>query len=256
MRGNWARLGAWPSRRGRAGPATAHGPAPRPAAQRDASGRSAPARPAAQRLDERGHVAPFLRGQLVDAGDQEFALRVAWLRRAGRDVVVVVQSGGLGGGGADRGDGQVEAAGQPIQRGWAGWPGQIPGHRQGVDGGPGQTAAPGHVAVRQAPFAQPVQDQALQRVGTRLHRCGGHARAALSGTVLVPCRIRHHDQPSRLCASGSGRDPQFLPYSPVKITVRSWPNNMYGRERTSGSRSSPQGCRAVPATRAPQPRAP
>ncbi len=39
--------------------------------------------------------------QLVDAGHQEIPLPVRWVLPAGRGLVVVVQPGGLGGGGAD-----------------------------------------------------------------------------------------------------------------------------------------------------------
>src|SRR5258705_8299577 len=47
--------------------------------------------------------------QLVDTGDQQLPLLVSLVLLPGRALVVVVQPGGFGGGGADRGDRHVEA---------------------------------------------------------------------------------------------------------------------------------------------------
>ena len=50
----------------------------------------------------------------------------------GRDLVVVVQPGGLGRGRADRGDRDIESLREPVERSRAGRPDQVPRHGQGV----------------------------------------------------------------------------------------------------------------------------
>ena len=122
-------------------PGAPAGPAEVSRRRRGASGLPAPGSPVPQRFDQRGHVTPVLGCQLVDAGDQEFPLLVAWMLLPGGGLVVVVQSGGLGGGGADGGDRHVEAFGERVDRGRARRPGQVPGRGEGVEGGPGQAAA-------------------------------------------------------------------------------------------------------------------
>src|SRR2546430_17700591 len=61
--------------------------------------------------------------------------------------VVVVPCDGLGGGGADRGDGYLQALGQRVDRGRARRPGQVPGRGEGKDGGPRQPATAGDLPV-------------------------------------------------------------------------------------------------------------
>src|SRR6202034_1809929 len=141
--------------------------------------------PVPQRLDQCGYMSPVLGRELVDAGDQEVPFLVAWRLLPGRSAVVVVQSGGLGCGGTNRGDGHVEALGQCIDRGRAGRPGQVPRGREGVDGGAGQSAAPGDLTVGPAALTQPLQDQTLQRVDGVLQRNGG---LRLGGRLSIPSR--------------------------------------------------------------------
>ena len=49
-----------------------------------------PGRLLPERFDERGHVPPVLRGELVDAGDEEFPFAVTRMLRFGGDLVVVM----------------------------------------------------------------------------------------------------------------------------------------------------------------------
>ena len=91
-----------PARTGRG--RTAPGPRPPPPSARGAAGVLTLRRllrcPAPERLNERGHVATVLGRQLVDAGYQELPFLVARMLALGRDLVVVVQPGGFGCGGA------------------------------------------------------------------------------------------------------------------------------------------------------------
>ena len=86
--------------------------------------------PVPQGFHQRGHVPTVFGCQLVDAGDQEFPVRVARTLPFGRGLVVVVQPGGFGGGGADHGDRHVQALGQRVDRVRARRPGQVPGRGQ------------------------------------------------------------------------------------------------------------------------------
>ncbi|MFY9932481.1 MAG: hypothetical protein WAK82_31230 [Streptosporangiaceae bacterium] len=142
-------------------------------------------------------MAPVLGCQLVDAGDQELPLRVTRVFLAARVLVVVVQPGGLGGGGADCGDGHVEASGQRVDGGRARRPGQVPRRGEGVEGGVGQSAAAGDLAVGPALLAQSLLDEPLERVHVMLRR-GGGGRPLGGGVLPVPRRMHRHDhQPSR-----------------------------------------------------------
>jgi hypothetical protein len=142
-------------------------------------------------------VTPVLGRQLVDAGDQELPLPAARVLAPGRGLVVVVQPGGLGGGGADRGDRHVQACGERVDGGRPRRPAQVPCHGEGVDGGPGQPAAAGDLAVGPAPLAHPLPDQALKRVEAILRRGGAGLRPPGGVILLVPRRVRRHsNQPN------------------------------------------------------------
>ena len=185
--------GSWPARAAGRG-----GPGPRRPARRGGGARAGRLwrSPVPQRFDQRGHVPPVLGCQLVDAGDQEFPVPVARVLRPGRGLVVVVQSGGLGRGGADRGDRHVQAPGERVDGGGARRPAQVPCGGEGVEGGPGQAAAAGGLAVGPAPLAQPLLNQALQRVERGLRRRRG-GRLRRGGVGPVPRQVRRHDpQPS------------------------------------------------------------
>ena len=103
----WARAGRRPERRleGAAGSAAL------PAGRRDG--------PAPEGLHQRRHVPSILGRELVDAGDQQLPLLIAGARatRPLGGLVVVVHSGRLGGGGADRRDRHLEPLGEPVDRG-------------------------------------------------------------------------------------------------------------------------------------------
>src|SRR5207247_190738 len=93
-------------------------------------------------------MTPVFGRQLIDAGDQQYPFRVTRVLAPGRDLVVVVQSGGLGCGSADNRDRHLKAFGEPIEGGRAGRPGQVLCSREGVDGGAGEPAAPKALADR------------------------------------------------------------------------------------------------------------
>lgn len=118
--------------------------------------------PFPQRFDERGDMAPVLGGQLIDAGDQQFSISVAvrvgcaLTLPLGQWLVVVVQARGLSGGGPDGRDRHIQAFGKPVERGWARWPDEVARHRQGVDGGTGQSTPPGDLAIGPASLAHPL----------------------------------------------------------------------------------------------------
>ena len=57
---------------------------------------------------------PVFGRQFIDAGNQEVPLLIARALPLSGDLVVVVQAGGLGGGGADGGDRHVQALGQRV----------------------------------------------------------------------------------------------------------------------------------------------
>ena len=139
-------------------------------------------------------MTPVFGRQLVDAGDQEIPFLVASVFPLGRGLVVVVQPGGLGCGGADRGDRHVEAFGEPVERGRARRPGQVPCYGEGVDGGPGHLAAAGDLTVGPVPLAHPLLDQPLQRVDARLRRRSGRALPLSRKIPLAPNRMRRHSQ--------------------------------------------------------------
>lgn len=107
---------------------------------------------------------PVLGRQFVDAGDQQVPLLVAGPRRPGRRLVVVVQPRGLGGGGPDHRDRDVKPLGERVNGGRARRPDQVQRGREGVEGGPGQPAAPRDLAVGPAALVQALLDQPLQWV--------------------------------------------------------------------------------------------
>ena len=76
--------------------------------------------PVTERFNERGDVTAVVGRQLVDAGDQELPLPVAGVLLPGGSLVVVVQSGGFRGGGADHRDRDIEAFGERVdgRRAW------------------------------------------------------------------------------------------------------------------------------------------
>ena len=126
--------------------------------------------------------------------EARISFRVASVFPPGRGLVVVMQSGGLGCGGADRGDRHVETFGEPVERGRARRPGQVPCHGEGVDRGPRQLAAAGDLTVGPAPLAHPLLDQPLQRVDARLRRRSGRALPLSRKIPLAPNRMRRHSQ--------------------------------------------------------------
>ena len=149
--------------------------------------------PVTERFDERGDVTAVVGRQLVDAGDQELSLLIARLPLTARSLVVVVQSCGLGGGGAYHGDGHVEPFGERVDGGRAWRPDQVPCGGESIDRGPGQPGAAGDRAIGPAPILQPLMDQPLQRVHVVL-RCQG---GILRGAWLVVCGVRRHaNQPN------------------------------------------------------------
>jgi hypothetical protein len=144
-------------------------------------------------------VTAVIRRQLVDAGDQELPLLIARLRLPAWGLVVVVQSCGLGGGGAHHGDGHVEPFGQRVDGGRAWRPDQVPCGSEGIDRGPGQPAAAGNVSVRPAAVTQPFLDQALQRVDRTLWRRPAGLRS-LPGKIRPAIRsVRRHTYQSNPC---------------------------------------------------------
>ena len=153
--------------------------------------------PVTERFDERGDVTAVVGRQLVDAGDQELSLLIARFPLPGGGLVVVVQSCGLGGGGAYHGDGHVEPFGERVDGGRAWRPDQVPCGGEGIDRGPRQAAAAGDFSVRPAAVAQPFLDQALQRVDRVLwRRCAG-LRPLLGQIRPVIRHVRRHTyQPS------------------------------------------------------------
>ena len=153
--------------------------------------------PVTERFDERGDVTAVVGRQLVDAGDQELSLLIARLPLPARGLVVVVQSCGLGGGGAYHGDGHVEPFGERVDGGRAWRPDQVPCGGEGVDRGPGKAAAAGDLSVRPAAVAKPFLDQALQRVDRTLWRRPAGLRS-LPGKIRPAIRSvrRHTYQPN------------------------------------------------------------
>ena len=101
-----------------------------------------------------------------------------------RGALVVVQPGRLGGGGADRGNGDVQALRERVDGGRARRPDQVPRGRQRVDRRPGQPASACDLTVGPAALPQPSRDQPLQRVDRPLRSRPG-LRRALSGSVPV-----------------------------------------------------------------------
>src|SRR5215472_19255118 len=128
-----------------------------------------------------------------------------------RGLVVIVQPGGLGGGGADGGDRHVESSGECVDRGRARRPDQVPGRGEGIDGGPGQSAAAGDLAIGPASLAQPLLDQALQRVDRVLRRWRGVPGPLPGKTSPVIRRMRRHvHQPNPSSSAEIGRDSPAL----------------------------------------------
>ena len=183
-----------------------------------------------QRFDQGGDVAQVFGRQLVDAGDQELLFPVARVLAAGRGLVVVVQAGGFGRGGADRRDRHVEALGERVDGGRARGAGQVPCGGEGVDGRPRQPAAAGYRAVGPASFAQPLLDQALQRIECGLHRRRGGVRLLCGEVWPVPRRVRRHDhQPSPSPPGERSRESSALTYPRIIL---------YGDDRTARTSNS------------------
>jgi len=150
--------------------------------------------PVPQRFDQCGHVTPVLRRQLVDAGDQEFSVRVARTLLPGCRLVVVVHSCRLRGGRAYRGDGHLKTFGERVDRRRPWRPDQVPCRRQGVDRRARQSAAPGDVAIGPAPLVQTPANQALQGIDVLAWQRDG---VFLLPRGEVPRRMRRHThQPS------------------------------------------------------------
>ncbi len=155
--------------------------------------------PVTERFDERGDVTAVVGRQLVDAGDQEVPFPVAGVLLPGRGFVVVVQSGGFRGGGADHRDRDVEPFGERVDRGRAWRPDQVPSGGERVDRGPGQPAPAGDCAVGPAAVTQPVLDQPLQRVHVLLLRRRGIAQPVARKLRLVVRRVRRHGYQPNPC---------------------------------------------------------
>src|SRR5258708_21953157 len=115
-----------------------------------------------QRLHERGHVAAVLRRELIDAGDQQVTLLIASLPLPLWGLVVVVQPGGLRGGGANGGYRHVESLGERVNGGRAWWPDQGPGAGQAIHRRTRRPRPPGAVAIGPPPIAAPSHHQASQ----------------------------------------------------------------------------------------------
>jgi len=152
-----------------------------------------------ERFDERRDVTAVIRRQLVDAGDQEVTFPVAGVPLPGRSLVVVMQSGGFRCGGADHRDWDIEPFGERVNRGRAWRPDQVPCGGEGVDRGAGQAAAASDLSVRPAAVAQPLLDQALQRVDRLLlRRCVG-LRLLLGKIRPVIRHVRRHTYQLSAC---------------------------------------------------------
>jgi hypothetical protein len=156
--------------------------------------------PVTERFDERGDVTAVVGRQLVDAGDQELSLLIARLPLPARGLVVVVQSCGLGGGGAYHGDGHVEPFGQRVDGGRAWRPDQVPCGGEGVDRGPGKAAAAGDVSIRPAAVAKPFLDQALQRVDRTLWGSRVGFRSLPRKIRPAIRRVRRHTYQPKPCS--------------------------------------------------------
>ena len=148
--------------------------------------------PLPQRFDQRGYVTAILGREFVDAGDQEFPLPVASGLLTCRGVIVVMQSRGLGGSGTDGGHGHVKSFGERVDCRRPRGPDKVPRRGEGVDGRPGQPAAPGDFAVRPASLVQPLQDQPLEGVSELLRRCDGVSGLLPGDVTPVIGRVRRH----------------------------------------------------------------